>query len=264
MLRRASIPTKEQGWLAYTLSMLAFSMAGFAALYAILRCKPGCRSTRRVLPAMSPGPGLQHGGQLRHQYQLAVLWRRDHHEPFQPDGGAHGAELRLGGDRHRHGAGADPRLRAVRRADRRQFLGRSDPLDALRAAAAGDHRGPRLRRDGPAADARRIGRGDHARRCAADHRARTDREPGSDQAARHQWRRLLQRQCRASVRKPDRALQLPEHRRHARRLGGARLRLRPDGRRPPPGLGLPRRHRDPADRRQPARSTGPRPTATRS
>ncbi len=27
----------EQGWLAYTLSMLAFSMAGFAALYAILR-----------------------------------------------------------------------------------------------------------------------------------------------------------------------------------------------------------------------------------
>ena len=30
-------PKKEQGWLAYTLSMLAFSMAGFAALYAILR-----------------------------------------------------------------------------------------------------------------------------------------------------------------------------------------------------------------------------------
>ncbi|TIL40311.1 MAG: hypothetical protein E5Y86_32805 [Mesorhizobium sp.] len=27
----------EQGWLAYTLSMFAFSMAGFAALYAILR-----------------------------------------------------------------------------------------------------------------------------------------------------------------------------------------------------------------------------------
>ncbi|MCF3641860.1 potassium-transporting ATPase subunit KdpA [Rhizobium sp. TRM95111] len=28
---------KEQGWLAYTLAMLAFSMAGFVALYAILR-----------------------------------------------------------------------------------------------------------------------------------------------------------------------------------------------------------------------------------
>ncbi len=30
-------PGNEQGWLAYTLSMLAFSIAGFAALYAILR-----------------------------------------------------------------------------------------------------------------------------------------------------------------------------------------------------------------------------------
>lgn len=30
-------PNKEQGWLAYTLSMLAFSLAGFIALYAILR-----------------------------------------------------------------------------------------------------------------------------------------------------------------------------------------------------------------------------------
>ncbi|HXV30892.1 MAG TPA: potassium-transporting ATPase subunit KdpA, partial [Sinorhizobium sp.] len=30
-------PEREQGWLAYTLSMLAFSMAGFVLLYAILR-----------------------------------------------------------------------------------------------------------------------------------------------------------------------------------------------------------------------------------
>jgi K+-transporting ATPase ATPase A chain len=32
-------PDKGQGWLAYTLSMLAFSAAGFFALYAILRCQ---------------------------------------------------------------------------------------------------------------------------------------------------------------------------------------------------------------------------------
>ncbi len=32
-------PTKGQGWLAYTLSMLSFSAAGFFALYAILRCQ---------------------------------------------------------------------------------------------------------------------------------------------------------------------------------------------------------------------------------
>ncbi|MXN50781.1 potassium-transporting ATPase subunit KdpA [Shinella sp. AETb1-6] len=30
-------PNKEQGWLAYTLAMLAFSLAGFLALYAMLR-----------------------------------------------------------------------------------------------------------------------------------------------------------------------------------------------------------------------------------
>lgn len=32
-------PAKEQGWLVYTLSMLAFSLVGFASLYAILRCQ---------------------------------------------------------------------------------------------------------------------------------------------------------------------------------------------------------------------------------
>jgi len=38
LYRAAGIrPDKEQGWLAYTHSMLAFSLAGFVALYAILR-----------------------------------------------------------------------------------------------------------------------------------------------------------------------------------------------------------------------------------
>ncbi len=32
-------PRQEQGWLAYTFAMLAFSMAGFASLYLILRCQ---------------------------------------------------------------------------------------------------------------------------------------------------------------------------------------------------------------------------------
>ena len=71
-----------------------------------------------------------------------------------------------------------------------------------------DRRGARLRRDGPAADAQTLRRCDDARRRPADHRARPGRQPGGDQAARHQWRRLLQRQRRASVREPDRAVQL--------------------------------------------------------
>ena len=41
--------------------------------------------------------------------------------------------------------------------------------------------------------------GDHGRRRKADHRARAGGVAGSDQDARHQWRRILQRQLRASV-----------------------------------------------------------------
>ena len=44
-----------------------------------------------------------------------------------------------------------------------------------------------------------------AGRRQADHRGRPGRLPGRDQDARHQWRRLLQRQRRASVRESDRA-----------------------------------------------------------
>ena len=87
-------PQAEQGWLAYTLAMLAFSMAGFAALYAILRLQYYLPLNPQGFAGMSPRPRLQHGGQLRHQHQLAVLWRRDDDEPFQPDGRADGAELR--------------------------------------------------------------------------------------------------------------------------------------------------------------------------
>jgi K+-transporting ATPase ATPase A chain len=41
-------------------------------------CKASCLSTPPD-GAVSPGPGLQHGGQLRDQHQLAELWRRKHH-----------------------------------------------------------------------------------------------------------------------------------------------------------------------------------------
>ena len=108
------------------------------------------------------------------------------------------------------------RLRALERDDGRQFLGRSDPRDALRAAAARRSSSRSLswrsgcrRRSG-------LGRRDHARGRQADHRARPRRQPGGHQAARHQWRRLLQCQRRASVREPERLVELPLDLRHAR------------------------------------------------
>ncbi len=150
-------------------------------------------------------------GQLRHQHQLAVLRRRDHHELSQPDGGADDAELRL----------APPpawpsrlpslaAFAAQRRHDPRQLLGRPDPRHAstcccrcsIVAALA-------VRRQGVLQTLAAYVERDHARRRQADHRAGPRRLPGRDQAARHQRRRLLQRQLRAPVREPDRAGQLP-------------------------------------------------------
>ena len=64
---------------------------------------------------------------------------------------------------------------------------------------------------------------------------------GRDQDARHQWRRLLQRQCRASLRKPHRAVELRADDLDLRARRGADQRVRPHGRQPAPGLGDPRR-----------------------
>ena len=240
-------PAREQSWLAYTLSMLAFSLVGFVSLYAILQLPGMAAAEPAGLRQRPSGPRLQHGGQLRHQHQLADLCRRDDDEPFQPDGRADGAQLRFGRDRHRHGACRDAGLRALGRVDGRQLLGRSRPRDPLCPAADCHRRGARLRGDGPAADARRLGGCDDARRREADDRARTDRQPGGDQAARHERRRLPERQRRASVRKPDGTLQLPQHLRdavdHRRR---SLYTFGQTGRQSPPGLGLHRRDRHPS------------------
>ena len=70
---------------------------------------------------------LQHRRQLRHQHQLAVLWRRDDDEPFQPDGRAHGAELRLRRHRHRPRARRDPRASRARARRRSAISGSISP-----------------------------------------------------------------------------------------------------------------------------------------
>ena len=71
---------------------------------------------RAAVQSAGPGrglarPGLQHLGQLRDQHQLAVVRARDDDELPDADGGADGAQLRLGGHRHRARHRADPRLR---------------------------------------------------------------------------------------------------------------------------------------------------------
>ena len=74
-------------------------------------------------------------------------------------------------------------------------------------------------------------------RARADARAGPGRLAGGDQAARHQRRRLLQRQLGDAVREPDVAHELRRDADDPRDPGRAHRDLRPHGRQPPPGLG---------------------------
>ena len=71
-----------------------------------------------------------------------------------------------------------------------------------------------------------------------------------DQDARHQWRRLLQRQCGAPVRKSERLLQPHPDAVDLRARRGADLDVRQGGRQHQAGLGDPRRDAGPVHRRR--------------
>ena len=194
--------------MTYAVAMLAFSFAGFVVLYALQRLQSMLPFNPAGQSAVSPDLVVQHRGQLRHQHQLAVLRPRNDDELSHADGGADGAQFRLGRDRHRAGDRAGPRLRAPLGADDRQFLGRSDALHALHPAADLDRR-------------RRWSSSGRACRRTSTPIPRSTTLEGAkqviaqgpvasqevDQDARHQRRRLLQRQLGASVREPERAHQ---------------------------------------------------------
>ena len=166
---------------------------------------------------------------------------------------------------------ADPRLRAPQRETHRQLLGRPDAQHALHPAAAVDRARAGAGVAGRGADAsartrrsrwcsRPVRRARDRRRRQAGarregqpmttkptlteqmHRRRPGRLADRDQAARHQRRRLLQRQLGASVREPDAAVELPRDAGDPADPGGAVLHVRRDGRRHAPGLGGARRH----------------------
>ena len=139
------------------------------------------------LPLRHVGPVVQHRLVVRDQHELAVLRRRDDALLLQPDGGPDGPELRLGGDRHRGRHRAHPRHHGPpqRDADARQLLAGPRAGVVLHPAADLDRRRGAARLAGRAADARR-----HGRRPGP----RPGRLAGGDQGARHQRRRLLQRQ----------------------------------------------------------------------
>ena len=195
-------PRADQRWSVYAASVLAFSFVGVVALFALQRFQSALPLVPRV-PRGGPGAGVQHRGVVRDQHQLAGLLRREHDGPPHADGRARGPELRLGRRRHRGGGRADPRLRPLAHRSPRQLLGRPGagrgPHPAAPVGAGGRRADPHRRRAEPRL---RDGRHHPGRRQPDDPR-RPGRLPGGDQGARHQRRRLLQRELRAPLREPD-------------------------------------------------------------
>ena len=233
-----STANEEQDWKAYARTTLVFSALFWLVLYLILR-------TQGIHPfnpeGFDSGPwdvSFNTAVVVRHQHELAVLRRRDDADLLLPDGRPGGAELRLGGGRHGRARRGDPRASSAAAAhELGNFWQDLDPDAALHPAAALDRRraGPRLPgRVQTLGGSRRV---HDARRRRADARARPGRLADRDQAARHQRRRLLQRQLGDAVREPDGALQLRRDAVHPPDPGGADRHLRADGRQPPPGLG---------------------------
>ncbi len=108
-------PEAEQGWLGYTLAMLAFNAVGFLILYALLRLQGLLPLNPQGFSAVAPDLAFNtaisfvtntnwqsYGGEttMSHFIQMA---------------GSHGAELPVGRDRHRAGHRRHARLRAHRR-----------------------------------------------------------------------------------------------------------------------------------------------------
>ena len=106
------------------------------AVYGLQRLQVYLPLNPQALPGGVAGLVVQHGRELRHEYQLAGVRRREHDELSDADGGADGAELRICRDRHRRAAPLDSRLRAPESGHSRQLLGRPHAHHALHPAAA--------------------------------------------------------------------------------------------------------------------------------
>ena len=231
-------PDREQGWLAYVLSMLAFNLAGFLILYALLRLQGVLPFNPQGFGAVAPDLAFNTAVSFVTNTNWQAYGGETTMSHFSQMAGLTVQNFLSGRLRHGHGHRLHPRLCPWLCNHAREFLGRHDPRHALRAPAPRRKRGPCLHRHGPAADARRLRRRHHARRRAADAGNGAHRQPGSDQAARHQWRGFPERQCRASLRKPECLGKLREYPVDARHHDGAALHFRPDGGRPQAGLGF--------------------------
>jgi hypothetical protein len=238
----------EQHAVTYTIGMLLFHVGAFLILYVLMRVQgvlpfnPAEQSA--VAPDLSFNTAVSfitntnwqnYGGESTMSYLVQMLGLTHQNYLSAATGIVLAVALIRGFARHS--------VRTVV-----QFLGRYHALHALHLNS--DLCALRTIPDlaGHAADARRLCGRDDARRRQADHRGRPGRFSGRDQDARHQRRRILQCQRRASVREPDRIVELPANALDLRDWGRDDQRLRAHGRQPAPGLGHFRRDGHPLRR----------------
>ena len=202
-------PAREQDWFAYTIAMIVFSVAGFLSLYALQRLQNFLPLNPRGFDAVPPDLAFNtsisfitntnwqnYGGETTMSHLTQMLGLTVHNFLSAATGLAMAFALVRGFARSSATTVGNFWVDVTR-------------VTLYRPAADLDRRRARLRRAGHAADACRRRRRDDARRREADDLDRTGGEPGDHQGARHQRRRLLQRQCRASVREPQRLDQSP-------------------------------------------------------
>ena len=222
-------------WTEYAVAMLLFSVVSMLVLYAdAARCSSGCRGIRRASPRVRAGPRVQHRRVVHDQHQLAGLQRRVDDELSHADGRARVPQLRVGGGRHRAGDRVHPRHRAEGEGHASATSGSTwsaarcgcccRSASSARCVLVSQGVVQNLRPyDKARIDPQTVAstRGKPQTSTGADDRAGAGRVAGDHQAVRHQRRRLLQRQQRASVREPDAAHELPRDVRHLRDLGRA-------------------------------------------
>ncbi len=125
LLYRLTLVDEEHDmrWTEYAFSMLLFSGVSMLVLYLIERVQQMLAAESAEVRGGCSRSGFQHCGVFHHQYQLAELRRRSHHELSHADGRPRVSQLCFGRGGHCSGDCVYSRHSAARERDDRQFLG---------------------------------------------------------------------------------------------------------------------------------------------
>ena len=126
--------SEEMSWKQYSVAFLIFNGIGLVTLFLLQVVQGRSAAQPDGFRACPLGHRTQHGHIVRDKHKLAGLRRRDDHELSYSNAWYDSTELRLGGSGHGGAAAAHPGFYLQTERNHRQFLGRYDPVGALRSA----------------------------------------------------------------------------------------------------------------------------------